>query len=78
MVITAPGLFSTMTCQPSLSDNSAATTRLIMSGGVLGAVGTTIRMGFDGNDWATASESGLRMLAVAKTNPVDTRRRSNW
>ena len=50
MVITAPGLFSTMTRHPSLSVSSAATTRLMMSGGVLGAVGTTMRMAFDGYD----------------------------
>ena len=48
IVITAPGLFSTTTFQPSPSDSALATMRARMSGGVLAEVGTTMRMTFDG------------------------------
>ena len=48
VVPTAPGLFSTMTRQPSALVSAVAMTRLMMSGGVLGAVGTTIRIGLAG------------------------------
>src|SRR5262245_25120938 len=54
MVITAPGLFSTTTFQPSPSDSAVAMMRARMSGGVLADVGTTIRMTFDGKDCANA------------------------
>src|SRR5689334_16677900 len=54
MVITAPGLFSTTTFQPSASDNALATMRARMSGGVLAEYGTTMRMTFDGKDCANA------------------------
>jgi hypothetical protein len=53
-VRTAPALFSTMTRQPSLSDSSVAITRLMMSGGVAGAVGTTMAMVLEGNGCAAA------------------------
>jgi hypothetical protein len=77
MVITAPGLFSMMTRQPSLSDSSAAMTRQMMSGGVLGAVGTTIRMMLDGNGCAVASEGKLGILTEPATNPAHIRCVSN-
>src|SRR5882672_3573769 len=63
----APGRFSTTTRQPSLSESSAAMTRLIMSGGVLEPVGTTILIIFDGNGWAAAS----RALATAHSESSD-------
>jgi len=43
-----------MTRQPSLSDSSVAITRLMMSGGVAGAVGTTMVMVLEGNGCAAA------------------------
>jgi hypothetical protein len=55
MVCMAPGRFSTITFQPSVSDTSVAMTRLMMSGGVAGAVGTTMVMTLDGNGCAAAS-----------------------
>jgi len=61
MVITAPGRFSTITFQPSPSVSWAAITRLMMSGGVLGAVGTTMRMTFEGNGSAMACETMPRL-----------------
>src|SRR5262249_40247440 len=54
IVITAPGRVSTATRQPSSLLSSVAITRLMMSGGVLGAVGTMMRIGFDESDWAWA------------------------
>src|SRR5262249_47146472 len=54
MVITAPGLFSTTTFQPSASDSAVAMMRARMSGGVLADAGTTMRMTFDGKDCANA------------------------
>src|SRR5262249_25891161 len=73
MVMTAPGLFSTTVFQPSSSASAVAMTRARMSGGVLVEVGTTIRMGFDGNDWASADRRGSdRPIAAA---PVRKRRR---
>ena len=44
MVFTPPGLFSTITFQPSPSDRAAAMMRARISGGVLAEVGTTMRM----------------------------------
>src|SRR6185503_14201681 len=54
MVITPPGLFSTTTFQPSVSVSALATMRARISGGVEAEFGTTIRMTFEGNDWADA------------------------
>lgn len=54
IVITAPGLFSTITFQLSPSDKAVATMRARMSGGVLAEVGTTMRMTLDGKDWPSA------------------------
>src|SRR5262245_46378165 len=54
MVITAPGLFSTTTFQPSPSDRALAMMRARMSGGVLADAGTTILMTFEGKDCANA------------------------
>jgi len=48
IVCTPPGLFSTITFQPSPSDSAAATMRARMSGGVLAEFGTMIRMTLDG------------------------------
>ncbi len=44
----APGLFSTMTRQPSLALSSLAKMRPMMSGGVPAGLGTTIRIMFEG------------------------------
>ena len=46
--ITAPGLFSTITFQPSPSESAVAMIRARMSGGVLAELGTMIRMTLDG------------------------------
>ena len=48
IVMTAPGLFSTTTFQPSPSDSAVAMIRARMSGGVLAEFGTTMRMTLDG------------------------------
>src|SRR3954471_22894484 len=56
IVITAPGLFSTITFQPSPSESAVATMRARMSGGVLAEYGTTIRMTLDGEGCANAGQ----------------------
>ena len=69
MVITAPGLFSTTTFQPSASDNAPATMRARISGGVLAEYGTTMRITFDGKDCANADPKAApqpRAAAPAK------------
>src|SRR6516225_8756380 len=66
MVITAPGLFSTTTFQPSPSDSAVAMIRARMSGGVLADAGTTIRMTFDGKDCANAGpKAAFQPVAAA-------------
>src|SRR5262249_7136980 len=66
MVITAPGLFSTTTFQPSPSDRALAMMRARMSGGVLADAGTTIRMTFEGKDCANAdSKAAPQPIAAA-------------
>src|SRR6266550_3309510 len=66
MVITAPGLFSTTTFQPSASDKALAMMRARMSGGVLAEAGTTMRMTFDGKDCANADrEATPQPMAAA-------------
>src|SRR3546814_2042599 len=54
----APGLFSTMTLCPRLSDMCLPTTRASMSVVPPGAYGTIMRMGLSGNAaaWATSGE----------------------
>src|SRR5215510_8657586 len=65
MVITAPGLFSTTTFQPSPSDRALAMMRARMSGGVLADAGTTIRMTFDGKDCANADPKAAPPQPIA-------------
>src|SRR6516164_5914076 len=65
MVITAPGLFSTITFQPSPSDSAVAMMRARMSGGVLAENGTTMRMTFDGKDCANADPKAAPMQPIA-------------
>jgi hypothetical protein len=48
MMPSEPGLFSTITFQPSASPSALATMRATMSGGVLTEYGTMTRMIFDG------------------------------
>src|SRR5262245_66629218 len=62
--------FSTTIRQPSRSESSPAITRLMMSGGVLALVGTTNRIGLDGNDCAFASGLGTATLTVSSTVPI--------
>src|SRR4029077_17717780 len=65
IVFTPPGLFSTMTFQPSLSDSALAMMRARISGGVEAEAGTTTRTTPEGNVWAWA-----KVCASAETNPV--------
>src|SRR5260370_22493298 len=74
MVITAPGLFSTTTFQPSASDNALAMMRARMSGGVLAENDTTMRMTLDGKDCANADPKAARPQATAAAPPSNSRR----
>src|SRR5271165_3140929 len=67
IVITAPGLFSTTTFQPSPSDSAVAMIRARISGGVLADAGTTIRMTFEGKDCPSAGlkAAAPRLIAAA-------------
>src|SRR5215831_18749103 len=65
MVITAPGLSSTTTFQPSPSDSAVAMIRARMSGGVLADAGTTIRMAFEGKDCANADPKAAPPQPIA-------------
>src|SRR5262249_3986945 len=65
MVITAPGLSSTTTFQPSPSDSAVAMMRARMSGGVLADAGTTIRMAFEGKDCANADQKAAPPQPIA-------------
>src|SRR5215470_2339738 len=65
MVITAPGLSSTTTFQPSPSDSAVAMMRARMSGGVLADAGTTIRMAFEGKDCANADPKAAPPQPIA-------------
>src|SRR6266851_601368 len=74
MVITAPGLFSTTTFQPSASDNALAMMRARMSGGVLAENGTTMRMTLDGKDCANADPKAAPPQATAAAPARNSRR----
>src|SRR6266446_6369759 len=74
MVITAPGLFSTTTFQPSASDNALAMMRARMSGGVLAENGTTIRMTLDGKDCANADPKAAPPQPTAAAPARNSRR----
>src|SRR5262249_48982779 len=74
MVITAPGLFSTTTFQPSPSDRALAMMRARMSGGVLADVGTTIRMTFEGKDCANADPKTAPPQPIAAAPAKNSRR----
>src|SRR6266545_5700821 len=74
MVPTAPGLFSTMTFQPSPSESALAMMRAMMSGGVLAEYGTTIRMTFEGKDWPNVVSWAARLRPLAAA-PVRNARR---
>src|SRR4051794_19181669 len=73
MVVTPPGRFSTITFQPSSSDNSLATIRLMMSGGVLAETGATRRMVPVGNGagWACAATAVAAQTAATATSQID-------
>src|SRR5258705_4342107 len=68
MVCSAPGRFSTSVRQPSASASSAATTRLMMSGGVPATVGTTMRIVFDGKGCACPVEAAPSPAATSIKN----------
>src|SRR5438093_716811 len=70
IVLTPPGRFSTITRQPSASDNCLAMMRLIISGGVLGEFGATRRMIPEAKDWDSASATPViaQMRIAADAN----------
>src|SRR5262249_49152682 len=65
MVITAPGLSSTTSFQPSPSDSAVAMMRARMSGGVLADAGSTIRMEFGGKGCANADPKAAPPQPIA-------------
>jgi hypothetical protein len=68
-------LFSTMTRQPSLSPSSFAMIRPMMSGGVPAALGTTMRIMFDGYGCAPAGEAAASIVSMTSGNPIPASRR---
>src|ERR1041385_1379431 len=68
MLVRAPGLFSTITFQPSLSDRALAIIRARISGGVEAEFGTTMRMTFDGKSASTG-----RMRSEEHTSELQSR-----
>src|SRR4051794_13566042 len=74
MVMTAPGLFSTITFQPSPSASAVATMRARISGGVLAEYGTTMRMTFDGKNCPSARSPAAKPTPIAAAPARNVRR----
>src|SRR4051794_32448437 len=72
IVPTAPGLFSTITFQPSPSESAVATMRARMSGGVLAEYGTTIRMTPAGYGCASAGRKAVAQRPIAAVPAIAT------
>ncbi len=67
IVMTPPGLFSTITFQPSMSDSAFATMRARMSGGVEADIGATMRIVPLGKVCASAEAGTMANAAGSKS-----------